>query len=638
MEPEDPDADLDVEVGEPAERVRITDDVGEVAGPDGRDYDLAPGDDVALPAEIAAPLVEKGAAERLADDKAGADADGDADVGGDPGEPAEPVRLDGPPEPAVCRGEGERHPGGGVDLLVPTDDGRDLDRVHVPTWECLRCGVEHVTGVENGRPVEPDECDGCERNGPFDAVGDLSADDYTVAARAPGLWRLPAGVDADPDAFGDLWGDVRAYLRDHWDAGEGDDAEAVYHGLTAFALSTWVRPNLAFVPHLMLRGATTGGKTRLLNTLARVSYRAMVSASATPASMFRLIDAYGVTFYISEFHGLEYETQREVANIVRAGQKRGELVTRADHAPTGYEPRAYDPFTHVAVATQYDLDDDVVNRCLQVRSTTATRDMPPTFDEDRGRALRDRLLYARLRLLGPDHDHDHDHDHAGADDEGEAATGSPEWTEAEARAWDHLAEREIEGRTREKLLGLLTVAYVWDRVDDLDPFVDLVVEQDREAATDSEDARVVEVVRDLALERLEAVTVLGDADPFGAVEIPLADVAERYEAMTGAEKSPTWVGHVRARLGFEKVRKRDGTVIKDPDLREKLERLCEDFNLGWDPADVHDPVRELDEDEQYRAACNECGHLRTMTHRHAVEGWHMCNECADEERRVAADD
>ena len=606
--------------------VKITADIGEVVGPDGgpdgRDYDLAPGDVTTLPTELAEVYVEKGAAERLE-----GSTEPDADAGEDP---AETVRFDGPPEPAVCRGEGERHPGGGVDLLVPTDDGRDLDRVHVPTWECLRCGVEHVTGVENGRPVEPDECGQCERNGPFDAVGDLSADDYTVAARAAELWRLPAGVDADPDAFDDLWGDVRAYLRDHWDAGEGDDAEAVYHGLTAFALTTWVRPNLAFVPHLMLRGATTGGKTRLLNTLARVSYRAMVSASATPSSMFRLIDGYGVTYFISEFHGLEYDTQRELSGIVRAGQKRGELATRSDHAPTGFEPRAFDPFTHIAVATQYDLADDVINRSLQVRSTTATRDMPPTLDEDRARALRDRLLYARLRLLGPDYT-----DHA---EKNEAATGSPEWAEAEARAYDHLAQRGITGRTREKLLALLTVAYVWDRVDDLDPFVDLVVEQDREAATDSEDARFVEVVRDLALERLEALTVLTDADPFGAVEIPLSDVAERYETMTGAEKSATWAGHVRARLGFEKVRKRDGTVIKDPDLREKLERLCEDFNLGWDPADVHDPVRELDEDEQYRAACNECGHLRTMTHRHAVEGWHMCNECADEERRVAADD
>jgi hypothetical protein len=355
-------------------------------------------------------------------------------------------------------------------------------------------------------------------------------------------------------------------------------------------------------------GKTTGGKTRLLNTLSRVSYRAMVAASASPASMYRLIDAYNVSYYISEYHGLHPDTRRELDNVVRAGQKRGEKVTRAEPTASGHEPMTFDPFTHVAVATQYEPDDDIVNRCIQVRSSTADRDMPATHDEKRACDLRDRLLYARYRLLDAD-----------------------EWDRAEAAAYDHLADRNITGRTREKLLGLLTVAHVWDRVDEFSPFVDIVVEQDREAAADSEDALVVEAIRDLAFEHVGDTAVLGDGDPFAAVEIPLSDIADRYEDMTGTEKEPAWVGHVRSRLDLEKARKRDGTVISDPDLGPKLQDLCKDLNLEWDPLEAHRAVGELPDDDKGKAAagCSECGRDRLLTHRYiGGHGGRVCEQCA----------
>jgi hypothetical protein len=155
-----------------------------------------------------------------------------------------------------------------------------------------------------------------------------------------------------------------------------------------------------------------------------------------------------------------------------------------------------------------------------------------------------------------------------------------------------------------------------------------VVQQDREAAADSEDALVVEAIRDLAFEEIGNTTVLGDADPFAAVEIPLSDVADRYEDMTGTEKSASWVGHVRSRLGLEKARKRDGTVISDPNLGPKLETLCDDLNLGWSSLETHRTVEELPEDEQYQTTCSECGENRA-THRHIDEGYYVCEPCAD---------
>lgn len=100
-------------------------------------------------------------------------------------------------------------------------------------------------------------------------------------------------------------------------------------------MSTWFRPNLNFSSHLMLSGRTTGRKTTLLNTLARVGYRTIVSADATPSSMFRMVDEYNITYLVSEYQGLEQETQRMLDNVIRAGQKRNEVVTRSEQSPTG---------------------------------------------------------------------------------------------------------------------------------------------------------------------------------------------------------------------------------------------------------------------------------------------------------------
>lgn len=478
--------------------------------------------------------------------------DWDYSAGGD-----ETVTFDGPGEPVICDD-------GAVEIFTPRDDGRGFDQKSLGTWECQRCGAlttvpptkSHIAANEL---PEPTECEGCERQGPFIHAGDLTEQDVQAALRAGDIWHPPSSIS--DEGYADLWADVRAFIFDHWDAKEDE----IYHGLTAYALSTWVRENLTFVPHLMLMGKTTGGKTRLLNTLARVSYRALVSASATPASMFRLIDSYNVSYYISEYHGLDPDARRELDNVVRAGQKRGEIVTRAESTSTGHEPQVFDPFSHVAVATQYEPDDDIVNRCIQVRSSAANRDMPATFDEDRARSLRNRLLYARYRLLESD-----------------------EWDAAEREAYGYLEKQGIDGRTREKLLSLVTVAIVWDRLDALRPFVEEIVTQDREAAADSEDADVVRAIRDAAHYHVSNVTVIAD-DPYSAVKIPYSDeetgggVVERYETMTGTEKTPSWLGHVVKRLGLEKERTRDGTVIADPDLRPKLQDLCEELNIAWDP-------------------------------------------------------
>jgi len=506
--------------------------------------------------------------------------------------------CDIPPEPVVT--------GDGVELvtLQERDIGEpQISGITLGSWICDRCGTNQTVPIIDGEFEEPDECTGCDRP-VFSHKGGFSDEQLQAATRADAMWHPPTDlVESDKT---ELWQQVREFIYQHWGAEDTD----LYDGLTAYALSTWFRPTLTFVPHLMVMGKTTGGKTRLLNTLSHVSYRAVVSASATPASLFRMIDAYNVSFFVSEYHGLVKESQQQLDNVVRAGQKEGEKVTRAEPTQTGFEPEVFDPFSHIGIATQYTPADDIVNRCIRIRTKPAQRDIPATIDAATGEAIRNKLLFHRFDLL----------------------RDSDKWEQAEQRAYGYLAQNNITGRTREKLLSLVTVAILWNHLDDIKPFVDLVVEQDEEATADSEDAQFTQVVKDLLFDKVNSNPGLGGDDIWAGIEIPHQEIKDEFYTHTGKDKSPTWVGQICSRLDIETTRKRDGTVIDDRRLRDKIERLCDEHNLSFEPSEVHNPVTELPESKQYEMTCSLCGEAKA-THRLVVEGDYICERCADEEQQ-----
>jgi len=106
---------------------------------------------------------------------------------------------------------------------------------------------------------------------------------------------------------------------------------------------------------------------------------------------------------------------------------------------------------------------------------------------------------------------------------------SEAWDEAERRSLEWLNDRDISGRLREKLLSLVAVADLWDKRDAIEAFVKAMETEAEEDAKDTDDALFIRAVRDLAFDELGSTTVLGDADPWEGLAIPLSDVAERFK-------------------------------------------------------------------------------------------------------------
>jgi hypothetical protein len=257
--------------------------------------------------------------------------------------------------------------------------------------------------------------------------------------------------------------------------------------------------------------------------------------------------------------------QEEVINqVIKGAQKRGEQVMRAEKVPQeGFKPRNFDIFTHMAVGTQYEVADDIASRCIKIPSKPVEGDVfvPMWIADDVAQQVRNHLLYARFRLLHSD-----------------------EWEKAERRAYQYLDDRGIRYRLAEKLLSLVTVAELWDARDEIAPFVDAMEQQHKRTAAESEDAIFVEAVRDLAIEKVQDSDDMSDPEGLNDVEIPLKEVAERFNNMTGRDISPSYMGQMRARNDLDKSRGRRGTRIDDSNLLNKLQKLCADNSLDWAPA------------------------------------------------------
>lgn len=240
---------------------------------------------------------------------------------------------------------------------------------------------------------------------------------------------------------------------------------------------------------------------------------------------------------------------------------------RTEKTQHDFAPRNFNIFTHFGIGTQFDTKDDLESRCLKIVSKPVNDDVdvPMWFDDDRAERLRNRLLYARFRLLNSD-----------------------AYEQAEDQALEYLLNRGIRNRLAEKLLSLVAVADLWDARDEIEPFVDAMERQHREATAETDDALVVEAIRDLAIEKVQDEDDFGEPDAFDSLEIPISDVAERFRNMTGRENiSEGYIGQIRKRLDLDKSRGNSGTRIDDDNLTGKLEKLCRDNNLEcWPDSDA----------------------------------------------------
>jgi len=276
----------------------------------------------------------------------------------------------------------ERHPS----LILP--DGRIAEQVY--DAESHRAAFVVCGPEESIRIME------CIQVGEriIEPVGGAKGDAFLQA----GTIRLPSFrvAEIQPPHTAEILAEVERFISKYVGL-HRDDLTAV----ACYGLLTWVSDKADAIPYLCFRGDYGVGKSRALQVVGSICRRpAMISASPTPAVLFRLIDQWRPTVLIDEFNR-DWGAADDIVAILNAGYQRGATVLRC--VGDENEPRPFRCYGPKIIATRQPLKDDALESRLLVIRMPGDKpdDIPVVLDretfEREAQRLRDLLCAWRLR-------------------------------------------------------------------------------------------------------------------------------------------------------------------------------------------------------------------------------------------------
>jgi len=206
-----------------------------------------------------------------------------------------------------------------------------------------------------------------------------------------------------PQEYGsvlDLFNEVRQFLYDHWDYFDA----SYYDVLTAWVLATYLPEKWDFIAYVAVIGDTGTGKSRMINCLAALCYKALLVVDPTEATLFRTVSEWHPTMIIDESETVTRNQRQTVQNLLNAGQKQGSSVQRMQERRVAggtvrYAPQCFDVFGFKALAGTKMWLPTLRRRALIAYSTRSLRKVNRRIDKDRAREIRRKLLQYRIDYI-----------------------------------------------------------------------------------------------------------------------------------------------------------------------------------------------------------------------------------------------
>lgn len=264
--------------------------------------------------------------------------------------------------------------------------------------------VEALYRPEDGRTLFAVWDSGsCEERQSFETNGER------LVPYSPGNTLLQHGVvllPAKPTEYGttrELLAQIQEFIHRFVDVSETFERLAAH-----YVLLTWIYDGFNELPYLRVCGDPGSGKTRFLQVVGSLCYKAIFASGASTVSpIFRILDIVRGTLVMDESDFRVSDERAEIVKILNNGNARGfpvlrsELVGRCE-----YSPQAYTVFGPKIVATRGFFEDRALeSRCVteNVGRTRVRRDIPITLPPEfrtEALALRNQLLMYRFRNYG----------------------------------------------------------------------------------------------------------------------------------------------------------------------------------------------------------------------------------------------
>jgi hypothetical protein len=380
------------------------------------------------------------------------------------------------------------------------------------------------------------------KDGKFEVHESLEVDG--VVYRPPP--HIPFPLPGAPAGIGDdvsLWAETKSFIKAHFFHLDDD----VYDVLTAaVAWSYFYRDVKASTPYILFLGPWRSGKSRGLEVMEALAYRAIRVVDPSEASLFRCIENFKPTLFIDESQIIDPAVRAVLASGYRYGSK---VMRVVDPEAEGFDGlKFFNTYAFVIYASREEPPADIFSRTLTIHCEKNLAPVRKTIDSEMAVELRTRWLAQRLRF--------HERIKVGFDE-----------------------FESDDSRLQEIVSPLKAMALFFggpEAVEAVERYGRKVEKEIRAMESVGPEAEVLSVV----------VEILGEL----STESPVVSVAEITRRLNDGG-SPVWkpegVGKILSRLGFEKVRM-GGRGLRGyrVDL-DRLKRYALRYNIPTDRWQVH---------------------------------------------------
>jgi hypothetical protein len=194
-----------------------------------------------------------------------------------------------------------------------------------------------------------------------------------------------------------LFNEVKEFWMRHVDVSN----PLLYDVFSAFTLMTWRIEDFKVVPYLFYLGPMASGKSRALEILHFLCYRAIMASSVSAAVIFRVLEAWHPTLLLDEAEVYNREGMIEVLALLNAGYRKGQVALRMEKMEDGNPTIGFfDTFGPKALAGTQELADTLQSRSILTHMTKNTKHVELFVDEAAAQDLRNKLLMYRFRNRG----------------------------------------------------------------------------------------------------------------------------------------------------------------------------------------------------------------------------------------------